>query len=38
LDGFSDWDNPNYSNILMFRSIEAGMSAPVLAKQVGAGK
>ena len=38
LEGFSDWDNPTYSNILMFRSIEAGISAPALARQVGAGE
>jgi len=38
LSGFSDWDNPTYSNILIFRAIEADISAPTLAKQVGAGK
>jgi nucleoside-diphosphate-sugar epimerase len=38
LDGFSDWDNPKYSNILMFRLIESDISAPTLAKQVGVGK
>jgi nucleoside-diphosphate-sugar epimerase len=38
LNGFSDWDNPTYSNILMFRSIEADMNAPVVAKQVSAGQ
>lgn len=38
LEGFSDWDNPTYNNILMFRSIEAGISAPALARQVGAGE
>ena len=36
LDGFADWDNPVYSNILMFRAIEAEMSGPALTKQVGA--
>ena len=36
LDGFSDWDNPVYSNILMFRAIEAEFSGPALTKQVGA--
>jgi nucleoside-diphosphate-sugar epimerase len=38
LHGFSDWDNPTYSNILTFRAIESGISGPTLAKQVGAGK
>jgi nucleoside-diphosphate-sugar epimerase len=36
LDGFSDWDNPVYSNILMFRAIEAEFFGPALTKQVGA--
>jgi nucleoside-diphosphate-sugar epimerase len=38
LEGFSDWDNPAYSNILMFQSIESGLSAPALARQVGVGR
>jgi nucleoside-diphosphate-sugar epimerase len=37
LDGFKDWDNPVYSNIAIFRTLEAEMSAPTLVKQVGAG-
>ena len=36
-DTFSDWDNPAYYNIQMFRSIENGIHAPALAKPVGAG-
>lgn len=36
-DEFSDWDNPAYYNIQMFRSIENGIHAPALAKPVGAG-
>ena len=36
-DAFSDWDNPAYYNIQMFRSIENGIHAPALAKPVGAG-
>jgi nucleoside-diphosphate-sugar epimerase len=34
---FSDWDNPAYHNIQMFRSLENGIHAPALAKPVGAG-
>src|SRR6266436_6019573 len=30
-DEFSDWDNPAYYNIQMFRSIENGIHAPALA-------
>ena len=38
LEGFSDWDNPAFSNIAIFRSIESSFSAPALVRQVGAGK
>jgi nucleoside-diphosphate-sugar epimerase len=34
---FSDWDNPTYYNIQMFRCLENGIHAPGLAKPVGAG-
>lgn len=36
-DAFSDWDNPTYYNIQIFRSLENGFHAPALAKPVGAG-
>jgi nucleoside-diphosphate-sugar epimerase len=36
LDGFSDWDNPAYYNIEMFRSLENGITAPTFAGPVGA--
>lgn len=36
-DKFSDWDSSAYYNIQMFRSLENGISAPALAKPVGAG-
>lgn len=36
-DKFSDWDNPNYYNIQMFRSLENGITAPAMARPVGAG-
>ena len=36
LKGFSDWDNPRYSNISVFRSLEAVITSPAFAKSVGA--
>jgi nucleoside-diphosphate-sugar epimerase len=33
-DEFSDWDNPAYYNIEMFRSLENGIAAPALARPV----
>jgi nucleoside-diphosphate-sugar epimerase len=36
-DEFSDWDNPAYYNIHMFRSLESGIIAPALAKPAGVG-
>jgi nucleoside-diphosphate-sugar epimerase len=36
-DEFSDWDNPGYYNIEMFRSLENGITAPSLARPVGVG-
>ena len=33
---FSDWNNPAYYNIQMFRELESGISSHVLAKQIGA--
>jgi nucleoside-diphosphate-sugar epimerase len=38
LNGFSDWDNPAYNNIAMFRSIEDAVSPPALVKHVGVGE
>ena len=38
LENFSDWDNPAYSNILTFQSLESGLRVPSLARQVGVGR
>jgi nucleoside-diphosphate-sugar epimerase len=37
MDRFSDWHNPLYYNIQMFRELESGISSHALGKQVGAG-
>jgi nucleoside-diphosphate-sugar epimerase len=36
MDRFSDWNNPAYYNIQMFRELESGISSHALAKPVGA--
>jgi nucleoside-diphosphate-sugar epimerase len=36
-DEFSDWDNPAYSNIEMFRALENSIKAPAVARPVGEG-
>jgi len=36
-DDFSDWDNPAYYNIEMFRSLENGITAPALARPAAVG-
>jgi len=38
MDKFSDWNNPMYCNIQMFRELENGISNHALGKQVGAGQ
>jgi nucleoside-diphosphate-sugar epimerase len=35
-DRVSDWNNPAYYNIQVFRSLESGINAPALAKSIGA--
>lgn len=35
MDKFSDWDNPAYYNIQVFRELEAGVSDHALARSVG---
>ncbi len=36
-DKFSDWDNPNYYNIQMFRSLENGIATPALVRLAAVG-
>jgi nucleoside-diphosphate-sugar epimerase len=38
MDKFSDWDNPAYYNIQVFRSLENGITSHALGKPVGAGR
>src|SRR5579864_3981392 len=38
MDKFSDWDNPAYYNIQVFRELEQGISDHALGKPVGAGR
>jgi hypothetical protein len=38
MDKFSDWDNPAYYNIQVFRELENGSSNHALWKPVGAGR
>jgi nucleoside-diphosphate-sugar epimerase len=38
MDRFSDWDNPAYQNIEVFRGLESGISHHPLSKLVGAGR
>jgi len=38
MDKFSDWNNPVYYNIQMFRELENGISSHALGKPVGAGR
>ena len=38
MDKFSDWDNPAYYNIQVFRSLENGITSHALGKRVGAGR
>lgn len=34
-DRFSDWDNPTYYNLRLFRSLENGIPAPLMGKAAG---
>lgn len=38
MDRFSDWENPAYYNIRVFRELESGISSHALGKPVGAGR
>lgn len=38
MDKFSDWDNPAYYNIRVFRELESGINNHALGKPVGAGR
>jgi nucleoside-diphosphate-sugar epimerase len=38
MDKFSDWNNPVYYNIKMFREMESGISKHALEKQLGIGR
>ena len=38
MDSFSDWDNPAYYNVQVFRAHENSVLVPALAKQFGAGQ
>jgi hypothetical protein len=38
MDKFSDWDNPAYQNIQVFREFESSISNHALEKSVGAAR
>jgi nucleoside-diphosphate-sugar epimerase len=38
MDSFSDWDNPAYYNIRVFRELESGISSHPMGKPVGAAR